>query len=217
MGKIVELPDIKRILDKPGRDWTPEERRYVKLWLQEEKVWLPENQQPGHLLFFALRHLGHRATMEDAEDAWEDFYVERFDALIDHYDPAKGTFWGYLLVSFKYFCWDEAKKRKREPPLKTETRGEEGERVVLELVDEDASVNPQKELERRDFLEALNGCLETLGNPNHQAVFVLRDMQNLSEQETATALDAPQGSIKGWLHRARHQLKQCLEKRGWIP
>lgn len=217
MGKIVEPPDIERIFDKPGRDWTPEEHIRVKVWLHEDL-------QLRYLLTFALRHLGHQATTEDAEDAWGEFFVRRLDAVIDNYDPTRGRrFWSYLLLSFMRHCWDEGERIRRERQrvrsVDKVIEDEKGERPLLVFVDEGPNADPEEAAERAAFLEALNGCLGRLrlGNSWHWKVFMLREIEELSEKETAKALGVPQGSVKGWLRRTRLQLRKCLQEKGWTP
>jgi RNA polymerase sigma-70 factor (ECF subfamily) len=51
---------------------------------------------------------------------------------------------------------------------------------------------------------------ETLGRltPSHRAVLVLRDLEDLSEQETAAAMGVPEGTVKSGLHRARDSFRK---------
>jgi DNA-directed RNA polymerase specialized sigma24 family protein len=44
--------------------------------------------------------------------------------------------------------------------------------------------------------------------PAHRAVLVLRDLEDLSEQETAEALGVEVGTVKSRLHRARVAFRQ---------
>jgi RNA polymerase sigma-70 factor (ECF subfamily) len=53
---------------------------------------------------------------------------------------------------------------------------------------------------------------EKLGEltPDHRAVVVLRDIQGLSYDEIASALDIEGGTVRSRLHRARMELKEKL-------
>lgn len=57
--------------------------------------------------------------------------------------------------------------------------------------------------------EQLGASLESL-SPNLRAVFILRDIQALSTQETAEALGISPGAVKTRLLRARLQLRELL-------
>ncbi len=46
--------------------------------------------------------------------------------------------------------------------------------------------------------------------PKHRAVISLHYWQGLSYQEIAIALDVPIGSVRGWLSRAKHELRKEL-------
>ncbi len=51
-----------------------------------------------------------------------------------------------------------------------------------------------------------------LMQPNHRAVLVLRDLEGLTYEEIAVSTDAPIGSVKGRLFRARRELIELLRK-----
>jgi RNA polymerase sigma-70 factor (ECF subfamily) len=55
----------------------------------------------------------------------------------------------------------------------------------------------------------LAGIIETLPI-EHREVIVLREMQGLSYEEIAAALDVPRGTVESRLHRARAGLKEKL-------
>jgi hypothetical protein len=142
---------IERLFDKPGRCWMPAERHHVKAWLGTDEQFRP-------LLFHALRHLGHGATVEDAEDAWMEYYTERLDAHINTYDPAKGCrFWNFLWLWFALFCKEKSRRlrMKAQREISTVVEGDEGRTSELESIDENEGCNPEKNVMRRQFLEAL--------------------------------------------------------------
>jgi RNA polymerase sigma-70 factor (ECF subfamily) len=49
-------------------------------------------------------------------------------------------------------------------------------------------------------------------SPGFRAVFLLRDMEGLSTQETAQLLNLTEGAVKARLFRARLQLREGLSK-----
>ena len=53
----------------------------------------------------------------------------------------------------------------------------------------------------------VRAVLETM-DPEHRAILVLRDLEGLSEQEAAAVLDAPIGTVKSRLHRARSAFRE---------
>jgi len=68
---------------------------------------------------------------------------------------------------------------------------------------------PSETLERKEVREKLAEALEALGHI-YREVFVLRDMQHLSIEETAKALGISTASVKTRLLRARLMLRDLL-------
>ena len=68
---------------------------------------------------------------------------------------------------------------------------------------------PAEELEVSERRERLLRKLEQL-QPAHRAVLVLRELEGLSYEEIAEITNAPLGSVKGRLHRARRELIELL-------
>jgi RNA polymerase sigma-70 factor, ECF subfamily len=68
---------------------------------------------------------------------------------------------------------------------------------------------PSQTLERKELREALQRGIDSL-SPKYREVFVLRDIQNLSIQETAAALGISEANVKVRLLRARLQMRDVL-------
>jgi len=49
-------------------------------------------------------------------------------------------------------------------------------------------------------------------SPSKRAVLVLRDLEDLSEQEVADVLGVPEGTVKSGLHRARESFRERWEE-----
>ncbi len=68
-----------------------------------------------------------------------------------------------------------------------------------------------EQLEDAELRQALTRCVERL-TPEFREVLVLRDMQELSYDEVAAALNLREGTVKSRLFRARDSIKECLKK-----
>jgi RNA polymerase sigma-70 factor, ECF subfamily len=68
---------------------------------------------------------------------------------------------------------------------------------------------PSEVLERKELREKINQALYSLPE-KYREVFLLRDVQHLSEQEAAEILGISMSATKARLHRARLQLREKL-------
>src|SRR5256884_250705 len=68
---------------------------------------------------------------------------------------------------------------------------------------------PSETLHRKELRGALQRALNSLPT-KYREVLILRDVQHLSIQETAQALDITEGSVKTRLLRARFQMRDAL-------
>ena len=59
-------------------------------------------------------------------------------------------------------------------------------------------------------------ALQTL-RVEYRTVFVLYHEQGLAYDEIAAAVGKPVGTVKTWLHRARHEMLEYLKRRGMVP
>jgi RNA polymerase sigma-70 factor, ECF subfamily len=82
---------------------------------------------------------------------------------------------------------------------------------VAALEVEDPGRRPADLLEVSERRERLARKLREV-QPTHRAVLVLRDLEGLSYQEIAEITDAPVGSVKGRLFRARRELIEVLRR-----
>lgn len=71
--------------------------------------------------------------------------------------------------------------------------------------------NPVRNLEMRELRAALVEAVNGL-NEEHQSVFVLYALQNLSYREIAEILDCPLGTVMSRLHYARKRLQDALQR-----
>jgi RNA polymerase sigma-70 factor (ECF subfamily) len=71
--------------------------------------------------------------------------------------------------------------------------------------------SPDAVLEQTELEAALHRAIAELPD-DRRIVVVLRDLEGLSYEEIAEALDLPTGTVRSRLHRARLDLKEKLER-----
>ena len=72
--------------------------------------------------------------------------------------------------------------------------------------------SPEAETSRGETRALLEACIDELPEA-FRLVLVLRDIEEMSIDETATFLGIKPQTVKTRLHRARHQLRTMLEER----
>jgi RNA polymerase sigma-70 factor (ECF subfamily) len=157
----------------------------------------------------------------DAEDAAQDAFLKAFRNLDSFRGEAKFSTW---LISITL---NEARSRiRRRKTLKIdsldEPSGEEGH--VSPALLRDWREIPSQSLERQEVRLLLQQAITGLPLI-YREVFQLRDVQELSVNESAETLGISVASVKVRLHRARimlqkklaPQLKQVNPKRRWFP
>jgi RNA polymerase sigma-70 factor (ECF subfamily) len=139
---------------------------------------------------------------EDAEDAVQEAYISAFKALPNFKGQSKLSTWLYRIVVNA--CLMKIRKDKSRSKYISENLFDDALVYDQKNDPEDAAVNSE-------LRSTLEGGLDYL-SPDLRAVVVLRDIQGLSTEESAEALDISVASLKSRLHRARVQLRKHLEE-----
>jgi len=145
----------------------------------------------------ALRMLGSRA---EAEEAAQEVFLRAHRAIADFRGDAKLSTWLYAIAS--RLCLNRLASGERRLLR-------EGEETLARIPSGHAS--PADELERSERDAALHRAIAELSD-ERRLVVVLRDLEGLSYEEIAAALDLELGTVRSRLHRARLDLKEKLER-----
>lgn len=142
----------------------------------------------------------------DAEDAAQEAVLKAFKYIRQFRAEAKFSTWLFQIVI------NEARMRRRRQQAHAmepiaEQQNDDGDYTPRDFAD--WREIPSETLERREVREALMTALASL-NEKYREVFVLRDMQHLSIEETAKVLDISTASVKTRLLRARLMLRDLL-------
>lgn len=155
----------------------------------------------------------------DAEDAAQEAFLKAFRNLSSFRGEAKFGTW---LVSITL---NEARSRIRHrDTIKMESLDEppDDEGRISPALLRDWREIPSEALERKEVSQLLHQAVAALP-PIYREVFMLRDVEGMSVNEAAAALEISIASVKVRLHRARvmlqktlaPQLKQIAPKRRW--
>lgn len=142
----------------------------------------------------------------EAEDAAQEAALKAFKHIKQFRAEAKFSTW-LLQITI-----NEARMRRRKQQAHVtesiaEQKNEDGDYIPRDFAD--WREIPSETLERREVREALMKALAMLGE-KYREVFVMRDMQHLSIDETAKILDISNASVKTRLLRARLMLRDLL-------
>src|SRR5580658_7850552 len=145
---------------------------------------------------------------EDAEDVLQEAFLKAYEHL--------GNFQG----NSKFYTWivriavNEAlmnlRKRKGDRTVPLDEPVDTGE----EMVQREIAVwddNPEQRYSREEIQEILDQAIEGL-KPDFRTVFILRDIEELSTEETAEALGISIPAVKSRLLRARLALREKLTR-----
>ena len=142
----------------------------------------------------------------DAEDVARESFLKAFRKLADFRGQAKFSTW---LISITL---NEARSRlRRTATVRIESLDEspeEGAHISPALLRDWREV-PSEALERQEVRQMLQDAIANL-SPLYREVLLLRDVEECSIEETATALSITSGTVKVRLHRARMMMQKEL-------
>jgi RNA polymerase sigma-70 factor, ECF subfamily len=141
---------------------------------------------------------------EDAEDVVQETYLKALGAIKDFRGMSRFTTWIHR-IAVNQALMKLRKRRSEVFPLESVEAGEIG--TPLDLVD--WSESALDEIVRHEAVQILEDSLAGLPI-DLRTVVVLRDVNGLSNDETAAALELPIGAVKWRLHRARVVLRDRL-------
>ena len=156
----------------------------------------------------------------DAEDVAQESFLKAFRKLADFRGQAKFSTW---LISITL---NEARGRlRRQAAVRMESldeKPEQGGHISPALLRDWREV-PSEALERYEVRQMLQDAISNL-SPIYREVLIMRDVEEFSIEETATALAITAGTVKVRLHRARimmqkelaPQLKNVDRRRRWF-
>lgn len=144
----------------------------------------------------ALRILGNRA---EAEDVAQEVFLRVHRSVAAFRGEARLSTWLYGITSrlcLTRLASPGGRQARLSEPVKDDTARDPGD--------------PAASAERGELGAALAAAIAALPE-ERRIVVILRDVEGLSYEEIATALDLEPGTVRSRLHRARMEIKDRLE------
>jgi len=148
--------------------------------------------------------------VRNVDDA-EDLTIEAFAKAFRHLTRFKKdyTFSTWLFRIATNNAIDFIRKKKLETmSLDTSFKDDSGEAVTIDV--EDNELNPMEETIKTQKIELIRVFVDKLP-PKYQRLVKLRYFDELSYEEIAKELEAPLGTVKAQLHRARELMYDLVK------
>lgn len=142
----------------------------------------------------------------EAEDVMQEALLNAFKA-IDKFDGRSELRTWLYRIAYNAAMMRFRRKQPEFVPVEEASEPEDGTPVPQELFDWGRL--PQQELEKAELRSEMERAIQELPE-KLRVVFVMRDMEELSIEETAGALGVKQEVVKTRLHRARLRLRDRL-------
>jgi RNA polymerase sigma-70 factor (ECF subfamily) len=150
-------------------------------------------------------------NVDDAEDLTIEAFAKAFKSLKRFKKDYTFSTWLFRIATNNAidFMRKIANKKNRETlSLDTSYTDDSGEAVSIDV--EDDTLNPMEETIKSQKVELIRIFVDKLP-PKYQRLVKLRYFDELSYEEIATELDAPLGTVKAQLHRARELLYDLVK------
>ncbi len=144
---------------------------------------------------------------EDAEDAMQDAFLKAYAHLQDFHGDSRFYTWLVRIAANEALM----RLRKRRPNQFSLDEPIEGEDDLMPRELEDWEPNPEQQYAQTEMQNIVSDVIDGL-EPEYRIVFLLRDFEELSTQETADALGISIPAVKSRLLRARLKLREKLNR-----
>jgi RNA polymerase sigma-70 factor (ECF subfamily) len=144
-----------------------------------------------------------------AEDLAQETFIKALNAIGSYRPEYKFSSWIFKIANNAAI--DHLRRRELDtlsldgaPHASTP---DEIEATALQVGDK--SESPLEELQARELGGEIERAIALL-RPEYRACILLRHVEGLAYEEIAQSLDLPLGTVKTYIHRARHELRDSL-------
>ena len=144
-----------------------------------------------------------------AEDLAQETFIKALNAISSYRPEFKFSSWIFKIANNAAI--DHLRRRELDTlsidGAPNATSAEDIEATALQVGDKGET--PLAELEARELGTAIEQAIGRL-RPEYRSCIMLRHVEGLAYEEIAQLLDLPLGTVKTYIHRARHELRDLL-------
>lgn len=170
----------------------------------QEAFCLLVSQHQSRLFTSVYRVVGH---MEDAQDVVQEAFLNAFLSLRQFKGDSRFFTWIFRIAL--NVAISHRRKSMSRLNARMHTLDHSGGTVTAEA----PGIHADSEMVSQDDVRKLHAALNHL-SPDHRAVLVMKDMEEMRYEAMAEILEVPIGTIRSRLHRARLELRNLLENQG---
>lgn len=159
------------------------------------------SQHQSRLFTSVYRVVGH---LEDAQDVVQEAFLNAFLSLRQFKGDSRFFTWIYRIAL--NVAISHRRKAMSRLNARMRTIDDAGGSVVPLASGEQADA----QMEIQDDSRKIHAALDLL-SPDHRAVLVMKDMEDMRYEAMAEVLEIPVGTVRSRLHRARLELRNLLE------
>jgi RNA polymerase sigma-70 factor (ECF subfamily) len=163
-------------------------------------------QRYDRKLFRIAQHITH--NREDAQDVVQEAFLKVFRKLSQFRENSQFSTWLTRITVNESLMKLRKQHSSREVSIDEDFQSQD-QMAVFELAD--WAPNPEQLYRGSELRNILRSTLQDL-QPGLRVVFVLRDIEGFSTEQTAEVLEVTPVAVKARLWRARLQLRERLSK-----
>lgn len=173
----------------------------------EREVFNELVERHARKIFRLARHI--TKNEDDASDVLQEAFLKAYSRLDQFHGDAKFYTWLVRIAVNEALMRLRKRKGDRTVSLDQDVETEEGS-MQREVSDD--GPDPEEVYSREETRKILENAIDSLAD-TYRSVFVLRDVEGFSTEETAEVLDLSVSAVKSRLLRARLQLRDKLRRR----
>jgi RNA polymerase sigma-70 factor (ECF subfamily) len=189
-------------------DW-PDDRLIAEARSGDGAAFAAIMQRHNRRLYRAARGIVHNDA--EAEDVVQEAYVRAYAALGDFRGAASLATWLTRIVINEALGRLRRQRETEELDVLDRGGGADLARIIA-MPGVTMAPDPEQALARAEVRRVLERAVDQLPAP-FRLVFILRDIEEMSIEETAAQLRVRPETVKTRLHRARRLLRQALDER----
>jgi RNA polymerase sigma-70 factor, ECF subfamily len=150
----------------------------------------------------------------DIDDVMQEAFIKAYRALPQFRGDSAFYTWLYRIAINTARNWMASQSRRPSTPSLNQSREDETFDEIDNLIDNNT---PESAMASREIVDTVNAAIDHLPEDLRTAI-VLREIDGLSYEEIAEAMDCPIGTVRSRIFRAREaiatRLRPVLENRG---